>query len=101
MSTGPQTTPGLDTPSQELAPRKAPSVPRPGACSPPLQPWGRAPVRLSALRRRRSLNRPQGPSLFALETGGGVSSRLAHLSPSGHQVAQGGGGRAGTARPRA
>ena len=99
MSTGPQTTPGLYSPSQELGPPKTPACPGLERAARPLQPLGAE--HLFALRRRRFLIHPQGPSLFALETvGGGVSSHLVHLSPSGHQVAQGGGGRAGTSGPQ-
>ena len=97
MSTGPQTTPGLYSPSQELGSPRTPACPGLERAARPLQPLGAE--HLFALRRRRLLIHPQGPSLFALETVGGgcleSSGSSFTLRPSGGAGRWGQGGHVG------
>ena len=71
MSTGLQTTPVLDTPSQELAPTGAQACPGLECAARPLQPLGAK--HLFALRRRGSLSTPRAQVCLLWKQDGGVS----------------------------
>ena len=100
MSTGLQTTPGLDTPSQELAPTGAQTCPGLECAACPLQPLGAK--HLFALRRRGSLSTPRAQvCLLWKQDGGGClesSGSSFILRPSGGAGRWGQGGHVGAGR---